>query len=56
MFMFMVGLDPRPDVGRSLIARGEAGMEASVRKTLGVINRTATSPLRRIGAMANDLT
>jgi hypothetical protein len=39
--MPILGLDPRPNMGRSLIARGEAGMEASVRKTLGATNSTA---------------
>src|SRR3978361_426415 len=34
----------RPSPGRSLIARGEADMEASVRKTLGEIDATATAP------------
>jgi hypothetical protein len=43
-FWHPTGPRSRPAAGRSLIARGEAGMEASVRKTLGEINSAATSP------------
>jgi hypothetical protein len=36
----IVGLDPGPLRGRSLIAKGEAGLEARVRKTLGDTDST----------------